>query len=835
MAFETCGFCDKKGLLLYPVRYAVACPAGAVDAPALSGNFKIENAPTNISAAKFTLRGVRTGYLYTYDEKRDRLKAYIVMPGGHLWNFLPELPAPSPKGKEFVCASPIEGALSMCVDVMHSDADPAQLFWMGWSNTAWTPTLVGKVKNQAWRLKHMRGIDIPKLVSGKPLNHADKFDKSHEVVSHFVMNEKAMQRAFDFSNMPISHELWRTKQASKFLKTFAQRTPINTGYVVALDDPVGIVNDLSELTVPTQHSGFDTELYRGGVIEDILQSIESAVRERAGNDFDFDMKQAQIDQENRPAEGISYTDVKNMWAVVKAGGPKELARVRNAERKKYGASVDGLRRAAQDKAWKELSTHEDKPILDETKRAALPTKYKAALEAFETQSLEIAQAHVNWLNSCQLIHWMDGVHDDTDIASGFAYRESLGQCIGKAAATKACDQLLSQWLKSADVSNINNLYARALLFNQADIVKAAEPEIRGSDLKLKYILSVYKLGLARMKKKDELRLVDKMIFTTANSIVNALGQKVNVAMRNLVVISLSLLGKTVINPSNRSAKEIADWVIESAAKKGVKLLKYSADQKQYALREVQRINPDAGLKPSICAYELDMSHLEHEGGVGPGSMKSIKIPGYDLTAKWLASSVDFNIGAVAVILQLAAFKFALQDFQRSDRFENKKYLYKLVVASMSLTGYMLELVGVALDKAPTHPLSIAIQEHWTKAGDAKMKILHFGKKIGLVAGLINSAVDFYQAYKAFVDGEEFLGSLYAGSSVVGAVLSVAACYSLAVFWPLFFTAIALAIIIAFVRKSELKKWLMHCYFSACDKIYPEIEEEFEALENALGA
>jgi hypothetical protein len=83
MGLETCSFCDRKGLLLYPVRYAVACPAGAEKAPGLSGNFKIENAPAEIATAKYTLRAIRTGFLYTYDEKRDRLKGYLVMPGGY--------------------------------------------------------------------------------------------------------------------------------------------------------------------------------------------------------------------------------------------------------------------------------------------------------------------------------------------------------------------------------------------------------------------------------------------------------------------------------------------------------------------------------------------------------------------------------------------------------------------------------------------------------------------------------------------------------------------------------------------------------------------------------
>ena len=96
-----CNFCDKKGLLIYPVRYAVASPYGAAGVPGLSGNFKIEGAPQSAGAAKYSLRALRPGYLYTYDEKRGRLKAYVVMPTGHLALSAGVQPAAS--GKDTFC------------------------------------------------------------------------------------------------------------------------------------------------------------------------------------------------------------------------------------------------------------------------------------------------------------------------------------------------------------------------------------------------------------------------------------------------------------------------------------------------------------------------------------------------------------------------------------------------------------------------------------------------------------------------------------------------------------------------------------------------------------
>lgn len=836
MAIEKCGFCDKPGLLLYPVRYAVACPAGASDAPGLSGNFKIENAPAEIASAKYTLRGIRTGYLYVYDEKRDRLKAYLVMSGGHLWNFPPELPAPSPKHKVFACTNPVEEALSMCVNVEHSDKDPAGMLWLGWSNTAWTPALIKKIRNIEWRRKHMRGINIPKMLTGSSDSHNGEFARNVSAVSHFAMNEEQMRKAFAFSNTPISHEARRHKQAEKFIKAF-QNTPLKRGYVVAIDDPVGIANDLSELTVPTAHSGFNVEVYRGRIIEEILQSTESAVRQRARNDFDFNAAQRKIDDQYPQSEGMSYSDVQVILDVLKAGGPDKLAKRREAVKRKYGADLAAQRRAAEDDAWITLTTIDGKSVLDAQKRSAFPTQYKAAVKAYEKQGLALAQAHVAWLTGVQLREWMSGVHDENNLASGFAYRESLAQCIGKATATSACEKQLTAWLQSADVLNTANLYARAMLFNQADIINAAAPQIKGGDIKLKYLLSIYKEGMSRLKAKQELRLVDKLVFTATNSLLKAFGQHATRAMRDLTVISLSLLGKTVIAEGNHTPLEVANWVIAEAEERGVnfgddKVSATSAAQR--GVEDIQSKHPGTG---PTCIYEFDIATLEREEAVTRGTVKMIRIPGHNTIEKWLGASADFNVGAVAVVLQLTAFAFAYRDFKVSDQFESTKLFVKLGIAVMNVSGALIELTGTAMEKAPTHPLSVAISEHWAKGPEAGKKVLMFGKSTGLLAGLATAGFDIYEAYCARLEHDSTLFALYSINAFLGASLSLAGFYSFAVFWPLFIAAIILGAVISLLKKSPLKKWMSHCFFSSnygAETGYPTLDEELTALQSALG-
>jgi hypothetical protein len=116
--------------------------------------------------------------------------------------------------------------------------------------------------------------------------------------------------------------------------------------------------------------------------------------------------------------------------------------LRNTEQKqqadKAAAAAMQARRQdeAEERAWRELTLSEGKPLLDRQRLAAFPAAYASAVEQFEPAYEKLAQAHAAWLKSEQLANWMDGVHDAGDIRSGHAYSKSLAQCIGKAVATQ---------------------------------------------------------------------------------------------------------------------------------------------------------------------------------------------------------------------------------------------------------------------------------------------------------------------------------------------------------------------------------------------------------------
>ncbi len=210
-----CPLCDRQSLLIYPVRYAIACPRGASKAPALSGNFRIDGrAPQTVATAKYTLRALRPGYLYTYDEKRKKLAAYMVLDDGIMWSFPPDVTPPPGDAESALtqgCAMAGDLAfesLGRCVSVEHTPgSDEATNLWIGWSNVRWTKDLVyNKINDAAWRKQHMQCVNVPAMLAGSATDTGE-FQATQSKIAHFAMDAQAMAAAFGFSNRAPKDEI----------------------------------------------------------------------------------------------------------------------------------------------------------------------------------------------------------------------------------------------------------------------------------------------------------------------------------------------------------------------------------------------------------------------------------------------------------------------------------------------------------------------------------------------------------------------------------------------------------------------------------------------------
>ena len=846
-----CSLCDRKSLLIYPVRYAIASPHGASKAPALAGNFKIDGrAPQTVATAKYTLRALRAGYLYTYDEKRRRLRAYMVLPDGLMWSFVPgSKPPPETSVRKAAtgCASIGDLAfvsLGRCVDVEHTPGvDEATNLWIGWSNVAWTKALVEKAlsthEGAKWRALHMQCIDVKAMIAGGA-PHTGEFLASRPHLAQFAMDSRALKDAFDFGNTPTKEENRLRDLADRIGGAMAQ-TPNKKGFVVAVNDPVAVTNDLAELTTLIVAAGFDEEMQRGHVIHELLKRTEMAVRNGASDDVAMEDEEEALSSQDMFGGGDPVLAGKKLWRIFKAGGPTGYGHQQAVDAKKYGADQAGRKNAAADHAWF-AATHDDngKSTLDMERFNQFPAKYDAAVKAYLPKMEQLIAAHAAWLSCKLLADWLAGVSDPENLASGYAYSESVAQCISKAAGTPDCMKQLNAWLDAGNPADTGALYVRALLFNQDSIANAMGRVIKPSDVQLEQLLNLYKNVAKRDADATAFdKLLDRLAITTANILVDALTSTGRSAARFLAAVRLTFHSGHALKAENISAHDLRDWVTNQVKQEDIRLDTARTQTRADALAAGKRATKAASHDSTIYGYTVDVEKLARDGMITADSIKTVRIPLVQTASKWLGSTVPevFHLGVATSIIQLAACKFTLDDLKNSDQTSVVEATTKFVAAVMSLGGTITETLCETVRKSTVHPLSAFILKQWPNAAESAEDLARYGRIFGAAGGAVAAMYDLaFNLPNAIKNKDGYLASLYFSNGGIGVYIAIASAFfpEAVLFWPAIVAALIVGILIAIHNSNALRSWVGGCYFGA-DRIYTDLHAELYAYDKAVGA
>jgi len=874
MTTKGCPLCDRQSLLIYPVRYALACPRGAAKAPGLSGNFKIDGrAPQSIGTAKYTLRALRQGYLYTYDEKRKRLSAYMVLDDGSLWYFPPDTtppPGDSKGARTESCKASGETefeSLGRCIGVQHTPgSDEATNFWIGWSNVRWTKDLVhNRIGDNAWRRQHMQCINVPAMLAGDAVDTGE-FQASQSKIAHFVMDDHAMKDAFGFSNRAPKDEIsLRQRKIANRIGEAMAKSPLKKGFIVAVNDPVGITNDLAELTVPNLNNGFDEQVYWKYISAQLLERAEAGIRANAeamtgltygASKAIADANVANVaDRAAIAPDPVSLFHFVRTW--IKTGSADQAAKI---EQQKID-DVPATQQAAADEAWREASLKkgpDGKPVIgsDGKPESVIDIKaldhfrereYPQALDAFRPKWEPLVKAHAGWLKSQLLSDWMAGNHDTADLRSGYAYSESCAQAIGAAAGTDDCKAVLEEWLNGR-ASDTRNLYVRALMFNQTELMKAADAQVHGSDIQYENILNLYKAAFQNIEKLGNAAgLRDRLVVTTANTVVNVLATGLKGAAVGYVTIRLALHAGVPIKAAHITPIAVRNWILDQGKALGLKLDDDRIERRAAAMKlSRQVVNAAPPADPAVFGYAIDTDAWVREGTLEAGDIKVIKIPGVETTRKWLgsSSSVQFNHGIVTAIFQLATLTFAYKDLAGSDQFNKSENVLKLTGSLVSILGNIIETVSETVAKAPNHPLSAFLMKQWAWFSRDTAEIgARIGRWTGAVAGVVLAGYDLLKnAPEAYRQREATLWALYSVSGGLGMYIALSPFLSaipfIASWLPpvslVLIASIVVGIVIANVKPAAINGWVPRCRFGKGER-YQTMDEELNAFNSAIGA
>ncbi|KAB0656353.1 T6SS effector BTH_I2691 family protein [Burkholderia diffusa] len=862
----TCPLCDRKSLLFYPVRYAVACPRGAAKAPGLSGHFKIDSrAPQSVATAKYSLRALRPGYLYTYDERRRRLRAYTVLEDGIMWSFPPGSTPPPADAENLMtqgCANAGDlsfETLGRCVDIEYTPGcdNPAGMnFWIGWSNVRWTKDLVfNKIHDASWRKQHMQCVEVAQVLAGTA-DDAASFEAAYTQIAHFSMNEQAMKEAFGYSNRDPKSEITQGKRKLPPRIIDAMRaTPNQKGFILAVNDPVGIANDLSELTVPSLNNGFDEKMYWKATTAQLLERAKEGIRARGsemaelkyGSSAAAAQANADLYSKSPPpvgARGVpDYAGGFNMiLSLFKPGSTKKAM-------DDWSRKVNDMpttKKEAADDAWVDASTKLDEhgkrvPALDLDALKRFPDEYKKALDAFHPTWQKLAQAHADWLSSKLLSDWLTGITDRQDIRSGFAYSESCSQAIGSSVGTEACMKVVNDWLSQADLANTRNLIARGLLFSQDNLMNAAGPKLHGSDIQYESFMNIYKGSFLKFEDKHgQVPLRDRLMLTVGNVIVATLAQAGESAAKRLMMIRLHLQAGVSINPKTISTNQLAKWMLKQAEELGVDL-EGSKNQQRRAAGVLAHKTLNAANAPDskVIALQMDVDALQRTGRLEEGLIQEVKIPGATTLKRWMGSSApaDFNLGVATAIIQMATFAFAAKDWASSDQFSNEENKKKFWCCVAAIAGNVVETISSTVKVAAEepHPLSAYLLEHWAGAGRYAKIGVGLGRFAGSFAGALLAYGDLTKNFPEARNNQEYpLAALYLLNGSLGMYVAFFALWgSVPAFWLVFLVGIAISIGIAMLKSSELSDWVKRCRFSTGEH-YRTLEDELKAFNSAVG-
>lgn len=821
-----CEFCDKRGLPLLLVRDAIA-PAGG-GAP-LSPQLPIELSP---GAAHYTKRVLRSGYVNVYDEARRRWDAYFVTKDGYLLklSLQPGSVAVAPP-EQFKCSAPIERqaghrAMASCITV--SDPKNATKIWVGFSDVSWTAAVRSVNEQIAYRKRHMVEVDVKALLSGNMTDGIRPIAQLTATVADYAMAVTKGKAAFRWTPFPF---IGRDGEAEFLLNEFNALRP-GKGAIITVPDPAGIVQELAYLM---KHN---TELFvsqpafkRNLAAHAAIGQIEAGIRNQAETGVIIgmeDLVNKQI-QANPLAYSLSSSTRER---VIKMGLLKE----------------SDLDRAADD-AWKKYSEK-----FNNAERQAWIEGFKAKLKPYDDKHIApLAVAHASWMQSPAIANYFECNYDGKNVESGKVYTTVVNHCIASTQDKKACSVLYEKWL-SSNYIGINNVILRGLFLNQEilikEVEKASDVSFSGRQIPWDNIFGIYTKSVM-VSESNAPTVAAKLVADLCAPLTRVISKFMDGSKKfRAAVIGLGLVAghpiveievtgkkkdfrKQVLKELlNASGKKVSQHQLKKAISAELKRLAIrgvpldGTTNKKWVLvanREIIRNMPD-GLSHKERAEWLvrSITTMEHIDNLNLHRWRTI-------------INVDMGFGLVSGIIQAVCLSKVIEDQEKALANESLDATARMCTSIGAIAAAASEVIGNALSGRATQGLRFG-QGLALKAGDI---LSTWGRRAGIVAGLVVAFLDFRKAYIEYKEGSGgWIISSYIGSGLLGmgagillawpALLGAA---TIPLIGVLLLFLIVVGIVIEYIKDNPMHDWLERCpWGKLVEERYGDMETEQAELK-----
>ncbi|MBU3009748.1 T6SS effector BTH_I2691 family protein [Cobetia amphilecti] len=495
----SCRFCNKGGLPILPLRYAVACTDDNIPfprAPVLRGPFGegVTDVATLPDGQDYTLRLMRAGFLYVYNEIRGSWAGYVVTEKGYLYPYVTEilhqtLVTMNPSKSEGKIDDLIQPPM-MCLEfsckknsnhqypgrfISIPDADKADNIFIAFSDTAWTKRVWHEHATNAKvgysnisRRDQMRKISLAEWRNGQAkhaatINTFTQYVAEASIDNTFDLNLKEGSsldsNGLGSSIYPINGLAgnvdglisWANKQADSYESMPA--------LMVGITDPIGISSDLNEIIKkrietwaeePIRMRKHKTAL----MIASLQRAVENGIEDEVS--------------EGRKKISAFFGLLFPAHAGVMSGDGSVNIESYNSSVNNAGYIPEEELEGLHKEAWSKYLDMYD----EEARSNYLEEEYASQLMEFEDNIISpLDSAYISWLKSSSLSTSFLCNHDDSDLESGSCYTAAIYSLISGAIGRKEVSDFILECFHK-DPEEHTEVFVRGLMLNQQELIKS---------------------------------------------------------------------------------------------------------------------------------------------------------------------------------------------------------------------------------------------------------------------------------------------------------------------------------------------------------------------------
>lgn len=708
-----CGnkFCGKTGLMLLPLRYAVAASEeGLAEFPELGGTLGQGVADKKLRTAAYTVRMLRQGYLYVMTKRSGKLKwesAWAVNHQGYIARIaLGDAVQPPP----FTCTTKGDDINASMISI--EKAQDVSEFRVLFLPDPLSKAALSKIESDSKLHNKLQKFQAKAVVQPHALQPGDLRSKVVEFRS-IEGGERKLAPRFNNHMHPFFGAEAKLVKNEPYpytgrLKNLGVELLNKKGMAIVLHDPLGLAQELNNwrnLSIARLSTVMAAEStvfakYTNEQLMAIIRTVNAAEEQIRNGAISLQEPKLAItrDEVLKKAQGNPYA----LMGIPANGiydNQEQYEKVRQEWRKQNAKRVG-------DKAWEKYA-----------RRLWPKSSYNAVLKSFEAlgdvcdqKNQERAQDLMQWLNA-PLLHDTLGFYDDQHFESGVAYAGQMGFCVHGLNSCSIGQEWLIKQVEQKDLKPSAMIFKAAML----NYKTAAEAYVAKGGLS--DALSPYEKVQEAGKGISDVWSKVKDLAEKLETVAHVSG----VSTAHLGGVNLLLLQLGHAGLARMPGGKLLDKQVLRA---GVihRLLSLSLGKIMNKDLAAAYPNPAAFDAKSVAAAKAQRNQINKA-----------------LTAASKSNSMNgLRFGSVVAMLEMMnvmmkAGKLGEKPAQRE--------AWELLAASLGLGAVMLELTGSVCEKIgeSRNPALIS----GSKVGLGSLKLVSGG--LGTVAGIIGAFVDFDNA------------------------------------------------------------------------------------------